>query len=119
VTGCDTRSGNASRTQIPGHEQAATIFKCSSYVRYQQRFKRSFTPDLPRPFSRQLSYAFNSLPLIQVVENICGIRAAQRVIAGSAASPAPCDVWRWCCRWWRISRASPVSPKAPVHSDTR
>jgi hypothetical protein len=45
-----------------------------SYDRKQERFKRAFTPDVLPPFSRNLFYAFNSRPFIQVVENICGIQ---------------------------------------------
>jgi 2OG-Fe(II) oxygenase superfamily len=45
-----------------------------TYDRKQERFKRAFTPDVLPPFSRNLFYAFNSRPFIQVVENICGIQ---------------------------------------------
>lgn len=45
-----------------------------SFDRNQERFKKSFTPDLLSPFSRHLFYSFNSQPFIQVVENISGIR---------------------------------------------
>ncbi|MGX9787491.1 2OG-Fe(II) oxygenase [Mycobacterium sp. MMS18-G62] len=45
-----------------------------SYDRKQERFKRAFTPDVLPTFSRNLFYAFNSRPFIQVVENICGIQ---------------------------------------------
>ena len=45
-----------------------------AYDRKQERFKRAFTPDVLPPFSRNLFYAFNSRPFIQVVENICGIQ---------------------------------------------
>jgi 2OG-Fe(II) oxygenase superfamily len=44
-----------------------------AYDRKQERFKRAFTPDVLPPFSRNLFYAFNSRPFIQVVENISGI----------------------------------------------
>jgi hypothetical protein len=45
-----------------------------TYDRKQERLKRAFTPDVLPPFSRNLFYAFNSRPFIQVVENICGIQ---------------------------------------------
>jgi hypothetical protein len=45
-----------------------------SYNRSQERLKRSYSPDVLPPFSRQLFYSFNSRPFIQVVENITGIK---------------------------------------------
>ncbi|HKP41730.1 2OG-Fe(II) oxygenase [Mycobacterium sp.] len=45
-----------------------------TYDRKQERFKRAFTPDVLPSFSRNLFYAFNSRPFIQVVENISGIQ---------------------------------------------
>jgi len=53
---------------------ADTTTVTATFDRKQERFKRSFTPDLLQPFSRHLFYSFNSLPFIQVVQNICGIR---------------------------------------------
>jgi hypothetical protein len=46
----------------------------ASFNRNQERRKRSFSPDKLTPACRQLFYSFNSLPFIQIIENICGIR---------------------------------------------
>ena len=51
-----------------------TTAVADTFERNQERFKRSFTPDLLQPFSRHLFYSFNSRPFIRVLENICGIR---------------------------------------------
>jgi Rps23 Pro-64 3,4-dihydroxylase Tpa1-like proline 4-hydroxylase len=45
-----------------------------SYDRDQERLKRSYSPDVLRSQTRQLFYAFNSRPFIQVMENISGIK---------------------------------------------
>jgi hypothetical protein len=45
-----------------------------SYDRAQERLKRSFSPDLLPPHSRQLFYSFNSRPFTQIIENISGIK---------------------------------------------
>jgi Rps23 Pro-64 3,4-dihydroxylase Tpa1-like proline 4-hydroxylase len=44
-----------------------------TYNRDQERLKRSYSPDLLPVQTRQLFYAFNSRPFIQVVQNISGI----------------------------------------------
>jgi hypothetical protein len=44
-----------------------------TYNRDQERLKRSYSPDVLPTHTRQLFYAFNSRPFIQVVENISGI----------------------------------------------
>lgn len=55
-------------------EFPAPTAAAESYDRSQERLKRSYSPDVLPPFSRQLFYAFNSRPFIQVVENITGIK---------------------------------------------
>jgi hypothetical protein len=44
-----------------------------TYDRAQERHKRQFNPDFLEPVTRSLFYSFNSLPFIQVLENITGI----------------------------------------------
>ena len=55
--------------EFPGSERAEHI-----YDRAQERLKTSYSPEILRPHSRQLFYAFNSRPFIQIIENISGIR---------------------------------------------
>ena len=57
-------------TEFPTDTSGVT----DTYDRKQERFKRAFTPDVLPSFSRNLFYAFNSRPFIQVVENISGIQ---------------------------------------------
>lgn len=44
-----------------------------TYNRDQERLKRSYLPDVLPQQTRQLFYAFNSLPFIEVIQNISGI----------------------------------------------
>jgi Rps23 Pro-64 3,4-dihydroxylase Tpa1-like proline 4-hydroxylase len=44
-----------------------------TYNRDQERFKRSYTPEVLPTQTRQLFYTFNSLPFIKIIENISGI----------------------------------------------
>ena len=46
----------------------------TAFDRAQERGKRQFAPDRMRAEARALFYSFNSLPFIQVVENITGIK---------------------------------------------
>lgn len=46
----------------------------AEFDRDQERFKRSFQPDELAPELRNLFYGFNSLPFIQLVERITGIK---------------------------------------------
>lgn len=45
-----------------------------TYNRAQERLKRSFSPDLLPPRTRELFYSMNSRPFIQIIENISGIK---------------------------------------------
>lgn len=45
-----------------------------SFDRAQERFKRGYNPDQLCPALRELFYAFNSRPFIQVIENISSIK---------------------------------------------
>ena len=63
----------------PVLEACLTAFPGSSsetvtYDRHQERFKRQFNPDHLEPRTRCLFYSFNSLPFIQILENVTGIR---------------------------------------------
>jgi len=44
------------------------------FARPQERLKRSYTPELLPPRTRQLFHSLNSRPFVQLVENITGIK---------------------------------------------
>lgn len=56
-------------SEFPVQEEAE-----HSYNRDQERFKRSYSPEILPTFSRQLFYTFNSRPFVQLFENISGIK---------------------------------------------